>query len=129
MGAMSPAELPEQVRRLVLEGLDTVTELEALLMLRGTPGRAWTSDAVSTRLYVRPAVAVQALGALTRRGFLLEADDGFTYQPVSPDLADDVTALAKAYSTSLIAVTQLIHAKPSSSLQDFARAFRIRRDS
>jgi len=126
---MSPAELPEQVRRLIIEAIDTVTELEALLLLRGTPGRFWTSDAVSTRLYVRPAVAAQALGALTRRGFLGEGDEGFTYQPSSTDLANDVTALAKAYSTNLIAVTQLIHAKPSSSLQDFARAFRIRRDS
>jgi len=50
------------------------------------------------------------------------------YQPQSPDMANDVTALAQAYSSSLIAVTHLIHSKPSSSVQDFARAFRFRKD-
>jgi hypothetical protein len=127
-GAMSSAEVPEHVRRLILEAIDNVAELEALLLLRGA-GRCLTSDAVCTRLYVRPAVAAQALAALTRRGFLVEAAEGFIYQPASAALADDVTALANAYSSNLIAVTQLIHAKPSPSMQDFARAFRIRRDS
>jgi len=126
---MSSAEVPEQVRRLILEAVDNIAQLEALLLLRGTQGRSWTSDAVSARLYVQPAVAGQALAALSRRGLVVETVDGFRYEPASAALADDVTALAKAYSSNLIAVTQLVHAKPSSSFQDFARAFRIRRDS
>ena len=39
-----------------------------------------------------------------------------------------MTTLADAYSASLIAVTHLIHSKPSSSVQDFARAFRFRKE-
>ena len=53
---MSP-EVPEQVRRLIVEAIDTVAEPEALLLLRGTPGQCWSSDAVGARLYVGPDVA------------------------------------------------------------------------
>jgi hypothetical protein len=121
-------DVPEQARRLVLDAIDSVAELEALLLLRDTSGERWSVEAASARLYVNPGVAAEALGALTRRGFLEESPEGFAYQPQSPDLADDVTALAQAYSTSLVAVTQLIHSKPSASVQDFARAFRFRKD-
>jgi hypothetical protein len=122
------AELPERVRSLILEAIDSVAELEALLLLREAPGKRWTVEATSARLYVEPAVAAQVLTVLARRGLLDESTEGFTYQPASSTLADDVSELARSYSTTLIAVTNLIHSKPSSSIQDFARAFRIRRD-
>jgi hypothetical protein len=121
-------DVPEQARRLVLDAIDSVAELEALLLLRDTAGNRWSVEAASARLYVNPAVAADALNALARRGFLDESPEGFVYQPQSPDLAEDVTALAQAYSTSLVAVTHLIHSKPSASVQDFARAFRFRKD-
>jgi hypothetical protein len=125
---MSALDVPEPARRLVLDAIDSIAELEALLLLRDTAGERWSVEEASARLYVNPAVAGQALDALARRGFLDEGPEGFVYQPMSPDLAEDVAALAHAYSTSLIAVTHLIHSKPSSSVQDFARAFRFRKD-
>jgi hypothetical protein len=121
-------DVPEPARRLVLDAIDSVAELEALLLLRDTAGQRWSVEAASARLYVNPAVAADALDALARRGFLDESPDGYVYQPESPDLAEGVTALAQAYSTSLIAVTHLIHSKPSASVQDFARAFRFRKE-
>jgi hypothetical protein len=121
-------DVPEQARRLVLDAIDSVAELEALLLLRDTAGERWSVEAASARLYVHPAVAAEALNALARRGFLDEGPEGFVYQPQSSDMANDVAALAQAYSSSLIAVTHLIHSKPSSSVQDFARAFRFRKD-
>ena len=125
---MSSPNVPERARRLVLEAIDSVAELEALLLLRETPGQRWSIEAASARLYVNHDVAVDALAGLERRGFLEESPEGFVYRPRSPELAEDVTALARAYSTSLVAVTHLIHSKPSSSVQDFARAFRLRKE-
>jgi hypothetical protein len=121
-------DVPEPARRLIIEAIDSVAELEALLLLRETPNQRWTVEAAGARLYVDRAVAEAALAALARRGFLDETPEGFLYQPTSSELAEGVTTLAQAYSDSLIAVTHLIHSKPSSSVQDFARAFRFRKD-
>ncbi|HVY07847.1 MAG TPA: hypothetical protein VHB46_17870 [Burkholderiales bacterium] len=126
---MGSAAIPERVRRLILDAIDSVAELEALLLLRETPDQAWTIDAASARLYVSQTVAAYSLRALARRGFIEEAAQGFRYGPASTELAEDVAALAVAYSGNLIAVTQLIHGKPGPSVQDFARAFRLRKDS
>jgi hypothetical protein len=125
---MAQPAIPDRVRRLILDAIDSVAELEALLLLRDTGGQSWTPDAASARLYVSRIVAAYSLGALADRGLLQETADGFVYQPVSPALAEDVAALAAAYSQNLIAVTQLIHAKPGPSVQDFARAFRFRKE-
>ena len=125
---MSSPNVPEPARRLIREAIDSIAELEALLLLRETPMERWSVEAASARLYVHPDVAADALAALERRGFLDEGPGGFVYRPASPELADDVTVLAQAYSVSLVAVTHLIHSKPSPSVQDFARAFRFRKD-
>ncbi len=125
---MSSPNVPERARRLILEAIDSVAELEALLLLREAPGRRWNIHDAGARLYVSRDVAADALAALARRGFLEENAEGFVYRPMSPDMAEDVTVLAQAYSTSLVAVTHMIHSKPSSSVQDFARAFRFRKD-
>jgi hypothetical protein len=126
---MPSSNIPGAVRRLILEAIDSVAELEALLLLRDSPGIRWTAEAASARLYVSPTVAAHTLAVLTRRGLLEETADGYRYKPSSPALAEVVNALATTYASQLIAVTHLIHAKPSPSMQDFARAFRFRKDS
>lgn len=126
---MTPPDIPEPVRRLILEAIDSIAELEALILLRETPEQRWTPEAVAVRLYVPHVVAAHALDALSRRGFLDETTGGYSYHPSSSAMVEAVTALARTYATHLIAVTNLIHAKPSPSIQDFARAFRLRKDS
>lgn len=125
---MATAIVPERARRLILESIDSVAELEALLLLRETAPEHWTPETASARLYVSRMVAAYSLNALAQRGLLHETAEGFIYQPVSPALAEDVDALAAAYTQNLITVTQLIHAKPGPSVKDFARAFRLRKE-
>jgi hypothetical protein len=125
---MAPADIPPAVRRLILEAIDSVPELEGLLLLRETPDTGWTPESASARLYVSRTVSAHTLAVLTERGFLEESPDGYRYKPVSPELEALVADLARTYATSLVAVTQLIHTKPGPSVQDFARAFLFRKD-
>ena len=125
---MPSRNIPPEVRRLILEAIDSVPELEALLLLRDTPAQFWTPDTASSRLYVSRTVAAYTLDVLTQRGFLEETAEGFIYRPVAPEVAQAVDALARTYASALVAVTKLIHGKPGPSVQDFARAFRLRKD-
>jgi hypothetical protein len=105
-----------------------VAELEALLLLREYPQVEWTPEVASARLYVSVAVVTYSLRVLAERGLVEDTGSGFRYRPASPELVEDVDALARAYSGNLIAVTHLIHGKPGPSVQDFARAFRLRKN-
>lgn len=126
---MAPeSEIPEPVRRLLLESIDTVPQLEAILLLREHRDRGWTVQEAGERLYVSPTVAAHTLSCLTERGFFEQHGDTWRYRPASPALESDVDALAATYARHVVAVTQLIHAKPGASLRHFADAFRLRRD-
>jgi len=122
-------DIPVAVRRLILESIDSVPELEAILLLRENAGRTWNAAETGERLYVSKAVAAHILGVLGARGFLSSEDgERYRYAPASPELAAMTDELAFSYSHHLVAVTHLIHAKPSASVRQFADAFRLRKD-
>lgn len=122
-----PESIPDAVRRLIAERIDSVPELEAVLLLRENRDRAWTAEDAGKRLYVSTVVAAHLLHSLAEREFFLEADGTWRYGPASQDLAATVDLLAVTYARHLVAVTHLIHSKPSQNVRDFAEAFRLRR--
>jgi hypothetical protein len=124
---MPNEHIPDAVRRLIVDRIDSVPELEAVLLLREHPSREWTADEAGRRLYVSTAVASHVLDVLSDRGFCVRNGDGFRYQPESPALGAGVDQLAEAYARHLVAVTNVIHSKPNRNLRDFVDAFRLRK--
>ena len=122
-------EIPQDVRRLIIEAIDSVPELEALLLLRTHRERLWSVEEAGARLYVSVTLATHVLGALAKRGLLAQHDQQYRYWPARPDLDDVVAHLASTYASNLIAVTRLIHAKSNPSFQEFADAFRLRKET
>lgn len=120
--------IPEAVKRLIATSIDSVPELEAILLLRENAARAWTPAEAGQRLYVSTTMAAHVLSVLAARGFFRSDADRYRYDPATPELAAAVGELAAAYSRHLVAVTQLIHGKPSASVRGFADAFRLRKD-
>ena len=123
---MTDDPISPAVRTLVAERIDSVPELEAVLLLRESP-RVWSAEEAGTRLYVSSTVAAHVLRTLAERGFFAEDAGRFRYAPATRELADAVDQLALAWSRHLVTVTQMIHAKPSRNVRDFANAFRFRK--
>ena len=124
---MTDDPISPAVRALLAERIDSVPELEAVLLLREDPTRGWTAEQAGTRLYVSTTVADYILATLAERGFFSPTDDTYRYLPATPEIADAVDQLATAYRRHLVAVTQIIHSKPSRNVRDFANAFRLRK--
>lgn len=124
---MSDDQIPDAVRRLIADRIDSVPELEALLLFRENRNHEWSAEEAGKRLYVSTLVAAHILGVLSERGLFVSVGDRYRYDPQSGELASAVDDLAMAYSRQLVAVTQIIHSKPSQNVLDFANAFRLRR--
>jgi hypothetical protein len=124
---MADDSISPTVRRLIADRIDSVPELEALLLLRENREREWSAEDAGKRLYVSTAVAAHVLGTLADRELFARSGDNFRYAPASLELAAAVDELAGTYVRALVAVTQLIHAKPSASVRQFSDAFRLRR--
>jgi hypothetical protein len=108
--AASPFDpIPQRIRRFVEAHLESVAELEGLLLVRSAPERSWTARALADRLYIGEPHARVVLEALHRRDLMARQGDAYVYRP-APALHAEVEALAAAYPGLLIAITELIHA-------------------
>jgi hypothetical protein len=114
---------PSAVARFVSLHLDSVAELEALLLVHATPGERWDVRRVARRLYISDADARLVLHSLHRRGLVSHDGTRFQYQPQHEDLRRDVDALAAAYPQFLIPLTELIHTKSRSAGSARSRNF------
>jgi hypothetical protein len=125
--------IPEDIRRFVLTSIPSVPYLEALLLMRADPAQTWTRDALARRLYVREKVAEALLDDLCRGGIAaLVSDSGagaYCYRPREELLRERIDRLAELYATHLVEVTHLIHSSLDRKAQQFADAFKWRKDS
>jgi hypothetical protein len=124
---MADDPVPAEVRDFIIRCIDSVAQLEALLLLRGPPPLSWNVPAVARRLYVEEGEAAKLLSALV--SCELAATDGsdFHYHPRDSETTDLVDRLAETYARSLVPVTRLIHERDV-AIRKFADAFKLRKD-
>ena len=126
---MPAHELSPDVRRFILTSVPSVPFLEAVLLLRAAPGEAWDAAQLARRLYLPDRAAAELLQQLRDSGIAVRAGAGEATR-YAPDAAlaallDDV---AQAYATDLVGVSGLIHSRIDRRAQQFADAFRFRKN-
>jgi len=130
---MEKVPFPEELRRFVLTSIPSVPFLEALLLLRANPAQQWHADTLAQRLYVRERSAQTLLEDLCRAGMTAPCaapnEHCYQYQPATGALRERIDALADFYARHLVEVTHLIHSSLDRKAQQFADAFKLRKDS
>ena len=127
---MGEVLIPDDVRTFLLQHIDSVAQLEALLLLRADPTCTWNAEAIAKRLYVSVQEAAVVLQQLAADSFLTtspDLPDSYRYHPASSELAQTVDQVAALYAKYLIPVTHVIHSKPRTRVQEFADAFKLRK--
>jgi hypothetical protein len=119
--------LPEAVRELITRRIVSVAELEALLLLFNEPHLRWDVGTMARRLYISEAHAATALRNLTAQGLAIAGEDQWRFQLQDPALTDTVRSLSELYTRRLVMITGLIHGKTGRGIEEFARAFVLRR--
>jgi hypothetical protein len=126
---MSTPPLPAEVHRFVLTSIPSVPYLEAVLLLRAEPAVAWDAPRLARRLYVPEAVAAELVDQLAAAGIASMEGAAVRYAPATDELRELLDALAHAYTVNLVTVTDLIHSRTGKRAQQFADAFRWRKDN
>jgi len=126
---MDAQELPERVLRFIAEQIDSVPQLEALLLLWREPDRWWNADEIASRVYVSREVGQHVLRSLTARQLAtFDAASGYRFFCAGDDSLTLLAEVDSAYRRHLVTITKLIHSGASSSVRDFARAFELKKD-
>jgi hypothetical protein len=119
--------IPGEVRDFILRYVDSVAYLEALLLLRRSPGEDWTVERTARRLYATEQEITDVLARLCDDGLVSVNDGIYRYDCASEEQRAAVERLAEVYTRHLIPVTNLVHAKPR-RIREFADAFKLRKD-
>lgn len=123
--------IPGDLRRFILLNINSVAELECLLLFYNAP--EWQADetSVARKLYITEREARLILTHLVERNFLGRTETEiplYIYRPAFADLTEVIRQLAQFYAQYLVPVTNLIHSKSKNRVQKFADAFWIRKD-
>lgn len=132
---MSRPELPADLRRFIVTSIPSVPYLEAVLLLRSEPDPGWSASQMARRLYLPEADAAALLEAAVASGLARAGDPAATggggryrFEPATPELEKVVARLASHYSVDMVAVAELIHSRVDKRAQQFADAFRWRKE-
>lgn len=130
---MARERLSEDLRQFIAAHIDSVEQLEVLLLLRRHPDRVWNAEAVSRELRSASDSVVMRLQGLRSAGLLVsvssesDGSDSFRYAPVRSELAELVDRLADAYASLRFTVINTIFEHPIEKIRSFADAFKFRR--
>ena len=129
-------DLPEDVRALLHEHIESYEQLEVLLLLRRERYEEWTIAALAARLHVREELIASALERLKSASLVAAvsatAAMRFAYRPGSSGLDAAAGHLDRAYAERPIRVIQLMSANAierlrTAALHTFADAFVLKK--
>src|ERR1041384_5585659 len=108
---MTKPDIPAAVLQFIAKKLDTVPELETLLIMSAEESRSWTAEEIAARTYVPPSNALLVLEALRRRQLVTLDGDAthFQFNPASDEERQLVAQTAIAYRHHLVSIATYIH--------------------
>jgi len=124
--------IADDVRRFVLTSIPSIPYLEAMLLLRNEEGTGWDNRILAQRLYLSEKSAADLLFGLEEAGILRaegQTPTLYFYAPESESLRGIIDRVAAAYSAHLVEITHLVHSTSARKAQQFADAFKWRKDS
>jgi hypothetical protein len=121
--------IPDKVVAFLRDHIDSLEQLEVLLLLRNQPDKQWTPVEVSRTLSSNPASVVERLAQFAAKGFLATSEVKGTYQYcVQPELDQVIGEVADAYALYPVRIIGLIFSKPIDKIRTFADAFKLRKE-
>ena len=129
---MSESGISQEILNFITEYIDSVVQLEVLLLLHNAPQTDWRAADVARELRIEPSGAATQLAELCTRGLLSCPDPSqpiYRYSPRTPAIDQAISGLAKVYEERRVSVINQIYAKPVDKLKSFSDAFRLRRDT
>ncbi|HEX7810900.1 MAG TPA: hypothetical protein VF460_03240 [Burkholderiales bacterium] len=124
-------EVSQEIRRFILTSIPSVPHLEAIVLLRQEANRSWSGETLARFLYISEAKADAILLELKQAGIVVSDEKGapaYRYLPASDKLREQIDVVAAIYPKNVVEITNLIHSSSKNKVQQFADAFKLRKD-
>lgn len=123
---MSITDIPTEVKDFVFQFIDSVEQLEILLLVYASAPREWTPEEISDHLRSNRNSIVKRLSTLVAQRIIHRSESGISYSFKSDDekLSKTIELLSEIYKIHKYGVLEMIFS-PMKKSRDFADAFRI----
>ena len=115
----------------ILEKIESVPHLEAVILLWNSRPVGWTAEELASRIYVPPERTSEILQDLVRQQFVQQTSGSpprFSYLPRSDEQNEWMFRVDTVYRREIVRISTMLHSKASPSVREFARAFRFKKD-
>ncbi|HEV2322992.1 MAG TPA: hypothetical protein VGS10_03470 [Terracidiphilus sp.] len=121
----------QQVDRFIVDEIDSVPQLEALLLFWNNRPKVWSCESMAKALYVSPDVTREILKHLVQRRLIAEmngAGEEFALATEDEERQHLLASVDIVYRRELVRISNMIHSKASRGVRDFANAFRFKKE-
>lgn len=121
----------DQLEKFIAAEINSLEQLEILLLLSGNPHKWWTATGVYEVIKSSVHSVRERLNEMADRGLLTKETDSevrYQFSPKNEQFWNITSELRDAYKERSVKVVQAIYNKPPDAVQEFARAFRLRKD-
>jgi hypothetical protein len=115
----------------ILEKIDAVPHLEAVILLWNSRPVGWTPEELASRLYLPTEKVNGILKDLLRQQLVQQVPGSiqkYSYLPRDEEQDEWMYKVDGAYRRELVRISNMLHSKASPSVREFARAFRLKKE-
>jgi hypothetical protein len=128
---VSESGFSEELERFLAEEIQSLEQLEILLLLSADVHKWWTARGVYDVVKSSPNSVEDRLKEFSKRG-MLKTESGietrYQFALSDPSFLGIINELREAYKARSVKVVQAIYSKPPDPMSEFAKAFRIRKE-
>lgn len=119
-----PNEIPSDVKDFIFQYIDSVEQLEILLLLSADPAKGWSSQELQLALRSNLNSIEKRLAILAWYKFIEKQGGLFYFRPKDPQIIQILQGLTGVYKVQRHKIYELIFS-PMKKCRDFAEAFLI----
>lgn len=116
-----------QVDQFILDEIDSVPHLEALLLFWKRRPHGWSVEEMAQSLYISVETTHTILQDLRQRGMVTVEEERYSFDPNFRQ-GSLMEELDRTYRRELVRISKMIHSKASPAVREFARAFKFTKD-
>lgn len=123
--------ISDELMRFIFDCIDSVEQLDVLLLIHAHPDREWTFPEISRELRSSEASIRKRIVTLKEKSIIdpsALSPRGVRYMPFSEKVGQLVNNLSAIYPVQPYRVMELIFNKEKSAIQSFADSFRLKKE-
>lgn len=125
-------DLPKDARYFLENSIDSIEQLQVLLLLHANPDRIWTTNEIAVELRSVDTSIQKRLNDLYIRNVLLPLkgnDNEHKFLPSSQAMKKLIDVIVSENQLRPYRIIDAIYASPDKTILDFANAFKMRGDN